>query len=434
MTPQHAISSAVSPAPPVLNCDLAEKFIGLFKPNRYKVRWGGRGGAKSWSFARALIVKSYQKKLLVGCFREFQNSIKDSVHRLISQQIDEMHLTPWFEVTEKSIRCILTGSEFIFKGLRHNVTEIKSLEGLDIAWVEEAQLVSKESWELLIPTVRKDGSEIWVSYNPIEETDDTHQRFVINTPPDADVQLVNYCDNPWFPPPLELERKYMLQRDPESYDHVWLGKCRQISQAVIFKKRYIVHNFDTPEMFADGSRPQFHHGLDFGFADDPLAFMRMFITGTPPDEELWIDREVYGHHIELDELDARRGDKGEKLPGYLDQIETARRWPILADGSRPETISYLAKRGFNIKAAQKWSGSVEDGITHLKTFKMIHIHENNCPHQAIEARLYKWKVDKNTGMILPEPVDANNHCWDADRYALDGIIHKRGVANIWSKL
>lgn len=424
---------------PVVQVEFPVEFQGLFAPKRYKVRYGGRGGVKSWSFARALVLLAQDRKLRILCARELQSSIKDSVHHLLVDQIDLLGLQPWFEVTERSIRNLLTGSEFIFKGLHHNINEIKSTEAIDICWVEEAQMVSKESWELLIPTVARangpfgQGPEIWVSFNPGEEKDDTWQRFVVNTPPDCDILKINFDSNPWLPEQMEKERRYMLQIDPEAYRHIWLGFPRQIGSSVIFKGRYTVHNFDTPK----DPIPTFHHGLDFGFANDPMAFGRNYITGEPPEEELWIDREVFGFGIEIDDYEewmTGRNPKTGERSEFSKGIETSREWPIYADGARPESISYLRKRGFHIEAADKWPGSVEDGIAHLKAFKMIHIHADNCPLAAQEFSLYSFKVDRITQEVLPIIVDKHNHYIDGLRYSHNKYIQARGNVAMWERL
>lgn len=413
----------------------------IFRPKRYKVYYGGRGGAKSWSIARALLILAAKAKLRIGCFRELQNSIKDSVHRLLCDKISEMGLSAQYRITQTSIINIRTGSEFIFKGLRLNAHEIKSMEGIDIAWVEEAQLVSKVSWDLLIPTIRKESyelakalditdgswvpSEIWVSFNPIDEEDDTYKRFVVNPPPLelAIIIKVNWNQNTWFPSTLDAERRYMLRTDPEGYEHVWGGNCRTISEAVIFKGKYVIDSFEAPF----GTRLFF--GMDFGFANDAACLTRAYITGDAPTrdtpdirQDYWIEYAQFGYHIEIDEL-----------PKLMEKVPGAKQWPIKADNSRPETISYLRRRGFNITAAEKWQGSVEDGIEHLRGFNKIHIHQRNKEMQQ-EARLYRFKVDKNTEQVLPIIVDANNHGWDANRYGLDGYIHKRGVHEIWRQL
>jgi len=395
----------------------------LFRPFRYKVLYGGRGGAKSWSIARALVLLASSRKLRILCAREFQNSIGDSVHRLLVDQINELGLRNCFQVTDKSIRST-SGSEFLFKGLRKSIAEIKSTEGIDICWVEEAQSVSAHSWEILIPTIRKEGSEIWISFNPLEETDPTYQQFVINPPPNTCVVKIGWENNPWFPEVLNQERLHMQAIDLEAYDHIWGGHCKTITDAVIFGRRTAVETFDTP---TEGIR--FFYGADWGFANDPTALVRSFIK----DDCLFIDHEAFGYKVEIDDTPALfaggRGSDGREYPG----VPGARDWPIKADAARPETISYMARQGFNVTGAAKWEGCVEDGVTHLKGFKRIVIHER-CKHMQEERRLYRYKVDPRTGDVLPIIVDAFNHGWDAVRYSLDGYIQKRGVGGVWARL
>jgi len=401
---------------PKLRIEIAPKFSFLFRPARYKVAWGGRGGAKSVSIARALIAKAHTRRERIGCFREFQSSIADSVHRLLKDQIRKMGLAEYFHVTEKSIRSVITGSEFLFKGLHHNVDEIKSTEGITIAWVEEAQLVSKDSWQVLVPTIREEGSEIWASFNPVEEDDPTYQKFIVNPPPDAIVVKVGWQDNPWFPSTLDVERRYMLETDPDAYQHVWEGSCRVLSDSVIFRGKYVIEAFEAPT----DPVPRFFHGLDFGFANDPNAFSRCWTTGKPPREELWIDYAVFGWKVEIDDLPKK----------VLDEIPTSRAWPIKADNARPETISYLSRQGFSISPAEKWPGCVEDRIAHLKGFYKIHVHER-CKHLLEELRLYSYKRDRVTGEILPIIIDKHNHGIDSIGYALDGYIRRRGASAAW---
>ena len=195
---------------------------------RYRVAYGGRGSAKSWAFARMLLLRAYEQRRRILCARELQNSIKDSVHQLLKVQIELLGL-PGFEVGESYIRHA-NGSEFIFKGLRTNASEIKSTEGIDIVWVEEAQKVSSESWEVLIPTIRNPESEIWVTFNPGLKTDPTSQRFIENEPPSANIARVNYDGNPWFPDELREEMEYLKRIDIENYKHVWLGEYRDPSK------------------------------------------------------------------------------------------------------------------------------------------------------------------------------------------------------------
>jgi phage terminase large subunit len=208
----------------------------LFEPARYKVAYGGRGSGKSWGFARALLLLASMRRMRVLCAREVQKSIKDSVHKLLSDQIESMGLAQKFRVLETEIRGV-NGSEVLFSGLSsQTAANIKSFEGVDVAWVEEAQTVSKKSWDLLVPTIRKPGSEIWVSFNPGLDDDDTWTRFVLNPPPGAKVVKVNYSDNPWFPAELETERQHCYLTDRESYDNIWEGKTKSAVDGAIYAK------------------------------------------------------------------------------------------------------------------------------------------------------------------------------------------------------
>lgn len=685
-----------------LNVEFAPAFAGLFKPYRYKNFYGGRGSGKSVHFAKALTVMAYSRPIRVLCAREVQNTIRDSVHKLITDQINSMGLHPWFRITENSIRSSV-GSEFIFKGLKYDPQGIKSTEGIDICWCfpagtdvdgrpiesykvgdyvrsfnhktgevekrrvlrvmkrptpsklykltlfgsdryiistgehpffvkgkgyvpmaqiktgdvvyacktgyprirsvprwlrrndcneysrspsevrqagrdllprlrsqtsfganeeeqpdaqsrnpredagsvektrcqaenarrkwtwtdkgaetssivarsgmvagaghpdgnkcsgcsdelqgrhceclvrdcdrdrrrkpqgrdwssrrrekgyvlkeqrverveiqeqrnserdgkseggnfvfnlevegnhnyfagdvlvhncEEAQTISEESWSILIPTIRKSGSEIWISWNPTDEDAPTYKRFVTAPPPDCCSAEVNYFDNPWFPEVLRKEMEYLKETDYSAYEHVWLGKPLTISDAVIFAGKYRVEAFPD-DLWEKADRLFF--GADFGFAKDPSTLVRSFIL----DDCLYIEYEAYGVGVEITEL-----------PQLYDAVPGARKWPIKADSARPETISYLHKEhGFNISAADKWQGSIEDGIAHLKGFRQIIIHDR-CKHMAEEARLYRYKIDKRTNEILPVIEDKNNHLWDALRYSLDGYIKRKGA-------
>lgn len=390
-----------------MNVDFPDKFQSLFKPSRYKNFHGGRGSGKSMNVARALVLKTYEKRLRVLCCREIQNTIRDSVHKLIADQIEIMGLSPWFEVTQTSIKGI-NGSEFIFKGLRFDTQGIKSTEGIDICWIEEAQTVSENSWSILIPTIRKEGSEIWLTWNPLDEGSPTYKRFIENPPPDCISEEVNFYDNPYFPEVLRQEMEWLKEKDYGAFEHVWLGKPLSITDAVIFKGHYTVESFpDDLHQKAD----RLFFGADFGFANDPSTLIRCFIY----DRKLYIEYEAYGVGVEINEL-----------PSFYDSIPESGKWQIWGDNSRPETISYLKKTGgFRIAGADKWQGSVEDGIAYLKSFDMIVIHPR-CKHTAEEFRLYRYKIDKTTDEILPLVEDANNHCIDAIRYSLNGYIRRKG--------
>ena len=216
--------------------EFPSKLKFLFQPKRYKVAYGGRGATKSWGFARALLIQGAQKKLRILCTREVQKSIKDSVHSLLSDQIQALGFGQLYEVLQNEIRG-KNGTEFLFAGLSTQTIEsIKSYEGIDRVWVEEARAVSKRSWSILIPTIRKEGSEIWVSFNPELDTDETYLRFVATPPPDAEVVKLTYRDNPWFSDTLRKEMEHLKAVDQESFENVWEGKCRSAVEGAIYKR------------------------------------------------------------------------------------------------------------------------------------------------------------------------------------------------------
>lgn len=210
-----------------------DKLAFLFEPHRYKVAYGGRGGAKSWGFARALLIQGAQQSLRILCARETQKSIKDSVHQLLEEQIAALGLQAHYRI-EKQAMYGANGTEFAFAGLKHNTDNLKSFESFDICWVEEAQSVSKKSWDKLIPTIRKERSEIWASWNPDNEFDDTYQRFVVHPPPGAMVVKITWRDNPWFPEVLRREMEDLRSRDADEYNHIWEGCCINLLASAIY--------------------------------------------------------------------------------------------------------------------------------------------------------------------------------------------------------
>ena len=398
-----------------LKINIPEKLAFLFTPHRFKVAYGGRGSAKSWSIVRALIVKSLEKKTRILCTREVQRSLRDSVHRLISDQIEILGLGKYFDITRDEIRCIRTGSAFLFAGLASNTVEsIKSYEGVDIVWVEEGQVVSERSWKILIPTIRNPNSEIWISCNPELKDDPTYIRFIRDAHllPDCISVLVNYEDNPHFPEVLRQEMEYMKETDYDAYLHVWLGQCKNHSDATIFKGKYTSYDFEVKDYWEG---PYF--GLDFGFATDPTVMTKCWISD---DNKLYIQYEAYGMHTEIS-----------MLPTLFDSINNceARKYISRADCARPETISHLKRNGYpKCIGVKKWKGSVEDGIDFMRSFDQIIVHPD-CPHTLEEFKLYSYKVDRLSGDILPEAVDKFNHCIDALRYSLEPIIlgHKKKI-------
>ena len=371
-------------------------------PARYRVAYSGRGAAKSWSFARALILRALVEPVRVLCAREYQGSIAESVHKLLSTQVEELRLDPWFTIQRDSITSF-RGAEFLFTGLHQNVAKIKSTENVSIAWVEEAERVSDESWQVLIPTIRKPGSEVWITFNPDAPTDPTYRRFVTSAPPGALVEFVSYRDNPWLPSELDAERRYLESVDADAAAWIWEGKCRAASDAQIFAGKYSIEPFEAAK---EWEGPYF--GLDFGFAQDPTAGVRCWIH----ERRLYIERECHAVGCDID-----------ATPRLLEQLgEDAPKRTMRADCARPETISYLQRNGWpNVTAAEKWQGSVDAGISFLRSFEKIVIHPR-CVHTAAEFRAYSFKTDRLTGDVKPEPVDAFNHSIDALRYALSPLI------------
>ncbi len=370
---------------------MANPFEEIWFPHRYKVFHGGRGSGKSFAVAEALIFLADMARIRVLCCREIQNSIRDSSYQLLRDTAERLGIAHHFKFTDSNIRN-RNGSQFIFKGLNRNEQSIKSTEGVDVCWVEEAQTVSETSWDTLIPTIRKPDSEIWVTFNCLNADDPTTKRFIENPPPDAYVRKVNYNENPYFPAVLRKEMEWCKANDYEAYLHIWEGFPRTFSDAQIFRGRYAV------EAFSDDlakSAPRLFFGADHGFANDPSTLVRCFIIG----RKLYIDYEAYGVGVEINELRTLYSS----VPGFD-------KWTIYADCARPETNSYLTKHEhLRVLGAEKWQGSVEDGIAYLKSFEQIVIHPR-CKHTADEFRCYSYKTDSKTNEVLPIPLDKSNHC------------------------
>lgn len=385
---------------------MTDPFAELYEPHRYKVFYGGRGSGKSWAVARALIAIADYGKARILCCREVQNSIRDSSYQTLKDMAERMGLANCFTFKDAEIVHNGTGSRFIFSGLLRNENSIRSKEGIDICWIEEASSVSQRSWDVLTPTIRKPGSELWLTFNPLTVDDPTNV-FLENPPPNALVRKVNYADNPYFPEVLREQMEWDKQNDFEKYLHVWEGYPLTISDAQVFKGRFVVEPIPE-DLWKKADRLFF--GADFGFARDPSTLVRCFIL----DNRLYIDHEAYGVGVEIDEL-----------PQLYRSVPGADQWPIKGDSSRPETISYLRRHGYNIDGAEKWPDSIEEGINFIKSFDKVVI-DPRCKHTADEFRLYSYKTDRLTDEVLPVVLDKNNHTIDALRYSLCDYIKVRG--------
>ena len=379
---------------------------------RHRAAWGGRGSAKSHSFGSGLVLRGVERPTRILCAREIQRSIDASVKQLLEDKIPAMGFGPtngdgFFESLKAEIRG-RNGTTFKFAGLRTNVDSIKSMEGIDIAYVSEARAVSQNSIQVLTPTVRSPGSEIWWDWNPGEAKDPIDVMFRGGTPPPGSiVRRVNYTENPWFPSELRQEMEWDQKRDPDKYAHIWLGEYQRNSEARVFKN-WTTERFETP----DDARLYF--GADWGFSVDPSVLVRMFVgrmvegraVADPDGRTLFIDYEAYAVGCEID-----------NTPALFDRVPLSRKWPIVADSARPETISYMNRQGFTVSSAKKGAGSVEDGIEFMKSYDIV-VHPR-CMHVVDELSLYSWKVDPLTGEVLPVLADKDNHMIDAIRYALE---------------
>lgn len=368
---------------------------------------GGRGSAKSRSAAAALILQAAEGPQRILCAREIQKSIKDSVKRLLDDEIERLGLSHFFDSVENEIRG-KNGSLFIFAGLRGNSASIKSMEGITRCWVEEAQTISRASLNDLIPTIRTPGSEIWFTYNPRLETDPVDVMFKADELPPSTILLhVNWQDNPWFPDVLRDEMEYDKRRDTDKYLHIWEGKYQAKSGARVFTN-WVIEEFERP------AGTVHRLGADWGFSVDPSVLVRCDIEGN----RLYVDYEAYAVGCEI-----------VNLPELFMSVPDAEKWPITADSARPETISHMQRNGFpKIRAAVKGAKSLEEGVEFLKSFDIV-VHPR-CKHLIDELTLYSYKTDPlDDTKILPILSDKDNHVIDSLRYACEGArratAHKR---------
>jgi len=391
---------------------LNKKLKPFVKPNRYKVAYGGRGSAKSWTIARMLLLRAMEKPIRVLCTREIQDSIKDSVHKLLKDQIDLLELKGF--IVQNDVIKHVNGSEFLFKGLYTNLSKIKSFEGVDYCWIEEAESISSMSWEILDPTIRKPNSEIWISFNPRYENDIIYKTFILNKRDNATVIKVNWQDNKYFPEELKKQKDHMQRTDPDLYLHIWEGGLKRNTSELIFNNKWVVEDFETTKK----TLTHFYYGADWGFSQDPNTLTRMYI-GKHKDYGnncLFIDYEA--NDRPYDEENKNTSLDTDKLYTLWDTIPYVKENIIKADSARPETISYMCKQGYNVVGAEKGKGSIEDGIEYIKSFDKVIIHPR-CKNTIFEFGNYKFKVDARSGQITNKIVDKYNHHIDSIRYALE---------------
>lgn len=392
-----------------MNAEFPQKLRPLFRPARYKVAHGGRGSAKSWGFARALLIQAAQKPLRVLCTREIQKSIKDSVHRLLSDQIQALGLGQFYEVLETEIRG-RNGSIFLFAGLaQHTVESIKSFEGVDRVWIEEAQVVTKRSWDVLTPTIRAVGSEIWMSLNPDMETDETYQRFVANPPADAIVIEMNWRDNPWFPEVLENERQETLRRDPDNYDNIWEGVPKRVSEGAIYR-------LEVERLYADKRARRVPYDpllpvdtvWDLGWADS----MTIGMFQRSSTEVRCIDYIEDSHRTldwyvgQIEKRDYRWGKDFIPHDGRAKDFKTGK--------STEELLHALRKKKPHVLPAE----SIEEGIKAARMmFPRVYIDEDKCERLLECLKRYRRAISQSTGEPGAPLHDEYSHGADMWRYA-----------------
>ena len=390
------------------NAQFPVKMASLFDKARYKIYYGGRGAGKSHSVAKALLIMGARSPIRVLCAREYQTSIKDSVHKLLCDQIELMNMHSIYEITQNSIRG-RNGSEFAFVGLKNNVANVKSYEGIDICWVEEAQTVSRMSWNTLIPTIRKEGSEIWVTFNPELETDETYQRFVVKPPDNAIVQKINWSDNPWFPEVLALEKDALKSRDPSAYQTVWEGLCRLTVDGAIFANEMQVAELDgrITKVNYDPTKPV-HAIFDLGWADSTAIWFLQFVG---------METRLIRYHE----------DSQKTISHYLALMQTygymydtlwlphdAQNKTLASNGKSIEEIVRAA--GYKTRIIERTP--IADSINAARTiFRNCWFDRENCYDGLQCLRHYRYDVDPETGQFSRQPLhDQYSHGADAFRY------------------
>lgn len=380
----------------------------LFDPYRYKVAYGGRGGAKSWGFARALLIQGAQKKLRILCTREVQNSIKDSVHKLLSDQIQALGLEDFYNPLLTEIRG-KNGTEFIFSGLADKTAaNIKSFEGVDRVWVEEAQTVSKKSWDLLVPTIRAPGSEIWVSFNPELDTDPTYQRFVLNAPPNSHVVKINYEDNPWFTPELEAERAFCERADPDGYRNIWLGECKAAVDGAIYAREVAkLHEEGRLRNLPYDPMMKVHVICDLGFNDAmAIGLVQRQLS------ELRVIEYIEDSHRTLDDYSAQLKDKRLNW-GKLYLPHDAKHKTLAGDGL--STQDRMKKLGWDVEIVPDLG--IEAGIRMARMALNRTYFDQTKTVRLVEClKRYRRSIPATTGEPGAPVHDQYSHGADMFRY------------------
>lgn len=391
-----------------LDFEFPEKLGFLFEPSRYKVLYGGRGSGKSWGVARALLTMGINRPIRVLCARELQNSITDSVHALLADQIKTMGIDPFYEV-QNTVIYGKNGTEFLFAGLKHNITKIKSFEGVDICWVEEAQTVSKSSWDTLIPTVRKEGSEIWITFNPELDTDETYKRFVVAPPSNAVIQKVNWSDNPWFPQVLKDEKDDLKERDMDAYLNVWEGNTRQVLDGAVYANEL--------------RKAQEENRIKDVHIDTAIPVSTFWDIGWSDLNSIWFVQTVAGGEVRV--VDFYQNCQ-KTIDHYVQVLQT--KGYTYRDHWLPHDAEHKNMTGKSVKDIMQNMGlpiritpklSIADGINAARMLmNRCYFDQNRCAEGLQALRHYRYDVDPDTKLFSKTPLhDQNSHAADAWRYA-----------------
>ena len=365
---------------------------------------GGRGGAKSNALAAVGVQESFVDDGVILCCREIQKSISDSLYSAILSEIKARGLTSYFEVTKTEIVNRYTGARFIFAGLKHNITSVKSINKLRVVLTDEAENISQESWDYLRPTPRYGNVRTYVVFNPRFESDPTWQEFVVKKDDTTLHITINWQDNPWFPASLNRQRLRDAKGDAARYSWIWEGKFLAVTESSILGRKLTSRHFDLDDSYGTP-----YIGVDWGFSVDPTACIEAYIKG----ESLYIRNAASKIGLELDDTAA----------WLLAHIPLMKKYTSRADSARPETISKVKKDIPLMQACRKWAGSVEDGVTQLLAFDEIVVHPDAMVCYS-ELTAFSYKVDRHD-QLTSAILDADNHYADALRYAIEPMVGGR---------
>ena len=387
--------------PAVMDVEIIAELIPFLEPMRYKVAYGGRGSSKSWGIARMLISRAYSGYEKILCCREFQGSIEESVHALLQTQITRMGLTSAFEIQAKKITCLTTGSVFLFEGLKANVTKIRSMEGVTVVWAEEAEKILKKSWNTLTPTIRTEGSEIWVSFNPDDDLDETYQRFVENPPDSCYSVQVNYHMNPWFPQVLRDEMEEMKRKDPAEYEHIWEGKPRTAIKGAYYSEQ-------MKAIVSEGRL------LNLPY-DESMAVMTSWDLGMADSTVIWFFQESISEIRVINCLEFKGTGLAQiiaeldKLPYKYSQHIAPHDIAVRELGTGVSRLEVCAGLGIDFTVAPQLS--VDDGIMAVKALlPRCYFDKDKCIYGVKALKRYRTEYNEERRVFSKKPI----HDWTSD--------------------